>query len=44
VYKPHMRTLVDLTKIEIEAVHNLEKYEELLEKKRVFRKVINLVH
>lgn len=44
VYKPHMHTLVEVAKQEIAAVHTVNRFQELADKKPVFRKVINLVH
>ena len=44
VYKPHACNLVEVAKKEIALVHTVERFEELLDKKEVFRKVINLVH
>lgn len=44
VYKPHMHSLVEVAKQEIAAVHTVERFQELQDKKPVFRKIINLVH
>lgn len=44
VYKPHMHTLVEVAKEEIAAVHTLDRFSELQEKKSIFKKVINLMH
>jgi hypothetical protein len=44
VYHHHARSLIELTIKEIKAVHTYERFEELLTKKDVFRKILNLVH
>ena len=43
IYKTHRTTFVEILKQEISNVHCVEKFEELAEKKEIFRKAINLV-
>jgi len=44
IYKPHSRYIVEIAKKEIDAIHTLERFEELAEKKEILRKIINVVH
>jgi len=44
IYRTQRNTIVEIAKKEIEAVHTLERMEELHEKKETFRKMINLVN
>lgn len=39
-----MQTLVEVAKKEVAAVHRIDKFDELGEKKNIFRKIINLFH
>jgi len=44
VYRSHRENLTNLVIQEVQAVHTLERFEELPEKKEIFRKVINTIH
>ena len=44
VYKPHMYTLVEVTKKEALRIHTIESFDELATRKIVFKKILNLVH
>lgn len=44
IYIPHMSNLVELTQQEVREVHSMERYHELSEKQKTFKKVMNLVN
>ena len=44
IYRPHQENIIDIIKKEIREVHTVERFEELCEKKEIFRKSINIVH
>jgi F0F1-type ATP synthase alpha subunit len=44
VYRMHRENLTTMVMQEVHAVHTLERYEELPNKKEIFRKVINTIH
>lgn len=44
IYMPHSCNLIELTQQEVKEVHTLERFHELQEKQKVFKKVLNLVN
>lgn len=44
IYRVHSQNLISILKVEIQSVHTLDRFEELAEKKEIFRKTINLIH
>lgn len=44
IYKPHMDNIIEIIKKEVRDVHSVERYDELAEKKEIFRKSINVVN
>ena len=44
IYKPHMDNIIEIIKKEVRDVHSVERYDELAEKKEIFRKSINIVN
>lgn len=44
IYKPHKDNIIEIIKKEVREVHTVERFEELAEKKDIFRKSINIVH